>query len=196
MANEPERPEPETGETANERFAAIETALPERESAEEEGPVREAINELIKSANLPAGTPPSMTARDVMKAAVLWADPEDTVEHVMKQMQQHGAGYVVVGREGQVQGIVSRSDTAAAVSPYLRNVFAHLKRPLDDASLQIRIQWFMSKPVHTVGPEAELDRVIGTMVKNGVRGVPVVDCEGGVLGLITVFDLLQALTPK
>lgn len=162
------------------------------------GPVRQAISELTQTLNdvksFQGGhSLDALTAGQIMKSAVIWVDPEDTVEQVMKQMQQHNSGYVLVGRDHQVEGLVSRSDIAAAVSPYLRAVFAHLKRPLDTASLQIRIKWFMSRPVHSIGPGNTLDSVIHYMLKYGVRGLPVIDNQSDVLGFITVFDILQAL---
>jgi CBS domain-containing protein len=203
--SEQTEPRPQTDETASdngsaaadepsfeaEKIAAAATAF---------GPVRQAIDTMIRP---PQHTPASqcdllasMTAEQVMKPAVLWADPEDTVEQVMKQMQQNEAAYVLVGRDQQVEGLVSRSVIASAVSPYMRAVFAHMKRPLDDASLQIRIKWFMSRPVHTVGPQATLETVIHTMFKYGVRGLPVVDVKGYVSGFITAFDVLAALSAQ
>jgi len=158
------------------------------------GPVREAIESMVRPAAAGSDLLNGLTAEQVMKPAVLWADPEDTVEQVMKQMQQNESAYVLVGRDQQVEGLVSRSVITGAVSPYLRAMFAHLKRPLDDASLQIRIKWFMSRPVHTVSPQASLETVIHTMFKYGVRGLPVVDPSGSVSGFITVFDVLTALT--
>jgi CBS domain-containing protein len=167
------------------------------------GPVRQAIEDLtasvVETKSAVSSAPAAfsdLTAEQIMKTGILWADPEDTVEQVMKQMQQQGCGYVLVGRDHQIDGLISRSVIASAVSPYLRSVFAQMKRPLDDASLQIRIKWFMSRPVHSIGPKAGVDQVIHTMFKYGIRGLPVVDAQGSVLGFITVYDVLQALISK
>jgi CBS domain-containing protein len=174
-------------------------ATPEHESGRP-GPVRQAIEDLTASAvqntSVVSAAYSSLTAEQLMKTGIIWADPEDTVEQVMKQMQQQGCGYVLVGRDHLIDGLISRSSITAAVSPYLRTVFAQLKRPLDDASLQIRIKWFMSRPVHSIGPKAGVDQVIHTMFKYGIRGLPVVDAQGSVLGFITVYDVLQALVSK
>lgn len=195
--------QPDSGSVQQETAPSAQNeSQPQEQPVEGMGPVRQAICELTQSVSqeIPSlsasGMTHSLSARNVMKPAVLWADPEDTVEHVINLLQQHGTGYLLVGRDGQMQGIVSKSDTAAAVSPYLRSVFTHLKRPLDDASLQIRIKWFMSKPVQTIAPDADLDAVIHKMVRYGVRGLPVAGSDGSVLGLITVFDVLAALTPR
>jgi CBS domain-containing protein len=128
-----------------------------------------------------------------MNPAVLWVDPEDTVEDVLRQMQQHNVGYVLAGRDAQIEGIISRSDIAAAISPYTRSAFAHWRRPIDDATLQIRIKWFMSRPVHTIRPETSLINVMETMMRHAVRGLPVVDANGRTVGFVTVYDVFAAM---
>lgn len=171
------------------------------ESPAQTGPVTQAIKEMV-TPNAPprqltitaAGQLASVTARQVMNPGVLWAEQEDTVEYVMKQMQHHNCGYVIIGKDGQIEGIVSHSDITAAISPYTRSVFSHWRRPLDDASLQIRIKWFMSRPVHTVGPETTLESVILSMLRHSIRALPVVDENGTLMGIVTVFDIFQALT--
>jgi len=80
-----------------------------------------------------------------------------------------------------------------AISPYLRSVFAKWRRPLDVATLNIKVKWIMSRPVRTITPETSLAAVIEHMCRFGGRAIPVVDEEGKVQGLITVFDILQML---
>lgn len=161
------------------------------------GPVTQAIRQITQNTesirsvteanllHLPAG--------QIMNPAVVWVDPEDTVEEVLRQMQQYNVGYVLAGRDGQISGIVSRSDIAAALSPYTRSVFSAWRRPLDDATLQIRIKWFMSRPVHTARSDTLLQSVIETMMRHSVRGLPVVDPNGQTVGLITIYDILRNL---
>ncbi|MHC5082465.1 MAG: CBS domain-containing protein [Planctomycetota bacterium] len=167
------------------------------------GPVTEAIQQMTQAApdgynslNPAQNNLGNICAKQIMNPAVLWADPEDTIEHIVNQMQQHNIGYMLVGKDAQIEGIASRSDIASAISPYTRSVFSHWRRPLDDASLQIRIKWFMTRPVQTISPDASLEVVIHTLSKHGIRALPVVDANGLVMGLITVFDIFKALTGK
>ena len=166
------------------------------------GPVAEAIRQLTQqntgAYSLPADVAsgmnlPALTAAQIMNPAVLWVIPDDTVEDVLRQMQQQNVGYVLAGSNGRIEGLLSRSDIAAAISPYTRSAFAHWRRPLDDATLQIRIKWFMSSPVHTIRPEASLVAVLDTMMRHSVRGLPVVDANGQTLGLITAYDVFSVL---
>jgi len=51
----------------------------------------------------------------------------------------------------------------------------------------------MSRPVRTVSPEAPLATIIENMCRFGGRGLPVVDEQGKVQGLVTVFDIFRTL---
>lgn len=131
-----------------------------------------------------------LPARKVMVPEVIWCDPEATVQDAISLMQQHSVGYVLVGREGVLEGLLSNSNIQGGVSPYLRPVFAKWRRPEDDATLGIKVKWIMSRPVRTVKPDAPLATIIESMCRYGGRCLPVVDTDSKVLGLITVFDVL------
>lgn len=129
-------------------------------------------------------------AAEIMDKEVVWAGPEDTVQDVIAKMQQHNVGYVLVGTNGVLEGLLSGSDVMAAVSLYLRPMFAKWRRPQDDATLGVKVKWIMSRPVRTVRPDATLASMIETMRRCGGRCLPVVDAKGVVQGIVTVFDIL------
>lgn len=134
-----------------------------------------------------------ITAQDVMNHSIAWAGPEDSVEQVLSQMQGQNSSYVLIGENGNCQGIVSRSNIDGAISPFLKPIFAKWRRPLDDATLQIKVKWIMSAPVHAVPGEATLYSVMNTMCNFGGRCLPVLGADGKVVGIITVFDIFKAL---
>lgn len=129
-------------------------------------------------------------ASQIMTPEVIWCDPETTVQDVIGLMQQHSVGYVLVGRDGALEGLLSNSSIQSAVSPYLRPAFAKWRRPEDDATLGIKVKWIMSRPVRTVRPETALATIIESMCRYGGRCFPVVDAQSKVQGIITVFDIL------
>ena len=135
----------------------------------------------------------SIRAKDVMRHQAIWASPEETVQQALARMQQHDTGYLMIGQDGTLEGIISRSDIAGALSPYLRCIFAKWRRPLDDATLKIKIKWIMSRPVRTVTPEAPLATIMENVCRFGGHAVPVVDEQGKVQGIVTVFDVFQTL---
>ena len=72
----------------------------------------------------------------------------DNIQKMMKQaqqlqskMQKDDATYILIGKDGILEGIVSMSDVRDAISPYLKSTFSKWRRPLDDATLQIRSKW-------------------------------------------------------
>ena len=128
-----------------------------------------------------------------MQKQVVWSSGDDSVEDVIKKMEQHDVGYVMIGKNEVLEGIVSKSDLTGAMSPYLKPIFAKWRRPLDDATLQIRAKWIMSRPVYTVKPTTQLASIIESMRRIGRRALPVVDEEGKVEGVVTVFDVFDAV---
>ncbi len=137
--------------------------------------------------------PSTICAKDVMQKDVAWAGPEESVQQALTKMQQHDSSYIIVGQDGALEGIVSKSDITGATSIYLRPIFAKWHGPGDDATLQIKLKWIMSRPVRTIRPEAPLATIIENMCRFGGRGLPVADEQGKVQGLVTVFDIFRTL---
>ena len=138
----------------------------------------------------------AMRAKDIMQRKVVWADPDSSVRHALTKMQ-HDTPCIIVGRNGIGEGILTPADLAGAVSPYLRPEFAKWRRPQDDATLQIKIKWIMTKPVQTVAPDTPLPEVAEKMRNLNRCALPVTDEKGKVHGLVTTFDILGAnLSPN
>ncbi len=196
---------------ADQLDATAASPVEERSSADDEialpdvtedaaGPVAESISRMARSwAALPGEDAPAasliheLCAGDVMRKDVAWATPEATIEDLIATMQRHDTGYVLIGGDGRLEGIVSKSDVRGALSPYLRSMFVKWRSPMDIATLQIKAKWAMNRPVRTVRPDATLAVVMQAMSEHGGRCMPVVDEKGKVLGLVTVFELFQAL---
>ncbi|OHB63738.1 MAG: hypothetical protein A2168_05175 [Planctomycetes bacterium RBG_13_50_24] len=132
-------------------------------------------------------------ANDIMQNKVTWASPDDSLQQALAKMQQTDAGYIMIGQNGVLEGIVSHSDITKAMSPYLQPIFAKWRRPLDDATLKIRIKWIMSRPVRTIKPETSLAASMEYMSQFRRRCLPVTDEAGNVHGLVTAFDIFKAL---
>jgi len=61
------------------------------------------------------------------------------------------------------------------------------------ATLGVRVKWIMSRPVRTIRPDTSLEAIIEQMRRCGGRCLPVVDEDGAVKGMVTVFDILLHL---
>ncbi len=161
------------------------------------GAVSQAIRKMVDS---PAVLPGQQTlaaldlcAKDIMQAGVVWARADETIVNALATMQRCTTDYVMVGDGNTLSGIISKSDLSASLSPYLRPAFAKWRRPLDDATLQIKLKWVMSRPVHIINPEMSLAAVIKNMCRCRVRCLPVADQQGKVHGLVTEVNIFKAL---
>ena len=174
-----------------------ETEQPAKAVDSPKGAVSESIQRIVQSsANLPGEhltICSEVHAEDIMQKEVLWADPEDTVQQATAKMQQADAGYIMVGKEDALEGLVSGADISGAVSVYLKPMFAKWRRPVDDATLQIRVKWIMTRPVQTIKHDASLTAIMNTMSQSGITYLPVIDQQGKVSGLVTAFDIFKAL---
>ena len=161
------------------------------------GEVSESIQRMVQ---LPAHLPDEYTlasleicAKDIMQKEIVWSSGDDNVQQTLSRMQQADVDYMIVGKDGVLEGIVSKSDINSAISPYLRPVFAKWHRPLDDNTLQIKIKLVMSRPVCNIKPETPLVTIMENMRQLDQRALTVVDQQGKVQGLVTVFDIFKAL---
>lgn len=178
-----------------------EEAAPDQSKESTIGGVSKTIHKMTQSSAVLPGESAdlslAMSAEEIMQKEVVWGSPDDSVQQAFTKMQHHNVGYMMIGQHGVLEGIVSNSDLTGAISPYLRPIFAKWRRSSDDATLQIKIKWIMSRPVRTIKPQASLAAVIENMCKFGGRCLPVVDQQGKVQGLVTVFDIFKALsTPE
>jgi CBS domain-containing protein len=178
------------------------TSAPDQSQEPPKGKVSETIQKMAQSpAILPGesgkatianiGVSSEACATDIMQKEVVWATSEESVQQAMTKMQQQDSGYIMIGKDGVLEGIVSKSDITGATSIYLRPIFAKWYGPLDDATLQIKLKWIMSRPVRTIKPKTPLATIIENICRFGGRGLPVVDEEGKVQGLVTVFDIFR-----
>jgi CBS domain-containing protein len=199
----------ETTAEQNPNDVEEEATTPAETDSGQERPISEAIKQLTQSAavssyeSIPStmDEKPSINkeallavfAKDIMQKDVVWGNPDDSVQQALSKIQQHNVGYIMIGKEQVPEGIISKSDLTGALSPYLRNIFAKWRRPMDDATLQIKIKWIMSKPTCTISPETSLAKIMENMCQMDKKCLPVVDDQGKVQGLVTVFDIFRAL---
>lgn len=148
-----------------------------------------------------------MKAKDAMTSPVVTVYPDTPLEDVARWMLQRGIGSVlVVDKEGRLVGIVTEGDFlkergvpfSTFRAPMLLGRFLGadgLEEVLAEAR-RTRAEEVMTSPVHAVGPEEPLSRVLELMLAYDINHVPVVDGEGRPLGIITRFDLLRLLRPR
>jgi len=120
-----------------------------------------------------------MRVRDVMSTDVLAADADDSVRAAVGRMLANGTGSVVVEKDGNPAGILTKVDVLTAGHEH--------DRPLSE----IPVYAAASHPLITVEPSATVRAAAARMFDYGVHHLPVADGLD-LVGIVTATDLLEA----
>ena len=123
-----------------------------------------------------------MQVNEIMTAAVECCTPQDTAQKPAEIMKSADTGVVpVLAAEDnpKVVGIVTDRDLCLGVVATGRN-------PRD-----VLVRDCMTDRVVACHPEDDVRKVADIMAENQVRRVPVVDPDGGLMGIISLADISQ-----
>lgn len=105
--------------------------------------------------------------------------PRDSVFHALSVMAQHDVGALLVLDGEQLVGIFSERD-------YARKVILQGKN-----SRETQVSEIMSERVAYVTPDHSLEECMALMTEKHFRHLPVLDSNGGVVGIISIGDLVK-----
>jgi CBS domain-containing protein len=115
---------------------------------------------------------------EIMNKEVATAKPDDQLVNAARTMLQRKIGCVVVVEGEKVVGIVTESDLIkCAASGFDPN--------------QKLVRDVMNIPPVTCTPEAPVEEAYAHMRKNKIRHLPIVDEDGGLVGIVTMKDLIS-----
>lgn len=117
----------------------------------------------------------------VKGSAVHTVQPGSSIVELLTMLAAHGVGAVVVVDESGATpiGMVSERDV-------VRGLHARGRALLDETVAAI-----MSKGLTTVRPDDRVEDLSVTMTEKRIRHVPVVDGEGGLVGLVSIGDVVK-----
>ena len=119
-----------------------------------------------------------MTVSEWMTAQPYSAKSDDLIEAVAGAMQRGRFRHVpVVDADGKLIGIVTDGD--------LREHKGYLA--------VTKVSAVLSQPAIAIGPDEPIERAAQLLLSRGIRGLPVIDATGRVLGIVTTSDLLRGL---
>jgi serine phosphatase RsbU (regulator of sigma subunit) len=119
-----------------------------------------------------------ISVRDLMATNPVVVPPSCTVQEVLRLMNQHRIGAVIVGAEGKLQGIFSERDflkQAVEAPPGWR------PKPVSE--------WMTPYP-HTIGPDASWEDAVALMEARHVRHLPVIE-HGKIIGILSARQLMS-----
>ena len=133
-----------------------------------------------------------MLIREWMTTAVISAKEDASMLKVSKLMKEHGIKRVpVVDDEMKLIGIVSDRDIKEASPPKATTLDIH---ELSYLLSELKIKDIMTKEPVSVSPMDTIEQVALIMLEKKLTGLPVVDWEKKLVGMITEADIFKIFT--
>jgi acetoin utilization protein AcuB len=131
-----------------------------------------------------------MLVKNWMIKPVITVDINETMQQAINLMMEHGISILPVLEDGKLVGIVTDRDIKSA-SPSdvvlldFQHILFHISR--------LTVGAFMTRQVVTVPLDFTVEETAQVLLKNRFSGVPVVDDQGRIQGIITKTDVFKVL---
>ena len=122
-----------------------------------------------------------MTINELVGGSVVAVDPTTSLRKTAEMMHETGVGSVAVEVGGALEGILTERDILGAVA----NISDVDTDPVSD--------WMTYLP-DTFGPDMSVEQAADWMLATGYRHLPIVDEAGTVLGMVSIKDVLWAIS--
>ncbi len=131
-----------------------------------------------------------MYVRDCMSAPAITVTPETPFQEALRLMRERNFRRLpVVDQKGHLAGIVSERDLLhAAPSPVSSLSVWELNFLLS----KLTIGQIMTRSIIITTPDTPIEHAAGLMVANKIGGLPVVDDQDQVVGVVTETDIFKA----
>ena len=148
-----------------------------------------------------------LTVADIMEPVVPTVTPEDTLEHVLRTMQEHDlSGIPVVNSGGRCVGIITEEDLVMGGEnsdlhlPHYFELFGGFVflEPLRHFEERLRkavgsnVGDIMTSELTTIEPDAGVHDAGRVIAESGHNRLPVIE-HGRLVGVVTRVDVLEAL---
>lgn len=129
-----------------------------------------------------------MTIGEICNRKVVVSQRNDSVLQAAKLMRQYHVGDVVVVEERNGYNVPVGIVTD-------RDIIVEITAPELDPKV-ITVEDFMASNLVTIREDSGISEAVQLMQKKGIRRLPVVDDKGGLVGIVTLDDLLVLLVDE
>lgn len=145
------------------------------------------LSEVLRTADQPQWWR-TVRVSDVMSTAVICIDSLTTVPEAQMLMKERRIRRLPVIDDGKLVGIVTLGDVRGA----LPSEVTTLNRAEQEYLMkQVKVSRIMHGDVLTVRAETTLAEAARLMVQRKIGGLPVVNAEGTVIGMVTESDIFN-----
>ena len=130
-----------------------------------------------------------MLVKDWMSKDPVTINDDTSMMKAIHLMKQNRFRRLPVLQEGRLVGIVSDRDLKEASPSKATTLDVH---ELYYLLAELQVKDIMTRDPVTVSPEDTVERAAQLMLENTISGLPVVDDQGGVVGILTQSDVFRA----
>jgi len=131
-----------------------------------------------------------MLVKNWMSKNVITADVNDSMQDAMKLLKENDIRMLPVTKKGRLVGILTDRDLKRASASDATTLEVH---ELLYLLTRIKVKDLMTKNPITVLPEFTVEETARVLLDHKISGVPVVDSQGNVAGVITQTDIFRVL---
>lgn len=132
-----------------------------------------------------------MLVRDWMSRPVITIDENDSMQRAIQLLKENRIKMLPVMRKGALQGIVTDRDLKKKSASDATTLEIH---ELFYLISKIKIKTIMTPNPVTVPVDYTIEETAQVLLKNRISGVPVLDYNGGIAGILTQTDIFRSLT--
>ena len=153
-----------------------------------------------------------MKVFDVMNPNVITVTPDTTVRECIKLLRENNVSGVPVVTAGKLVGIVTENDILSLLeipehtgywlpSPLeiievpVREIIERLelRDSISDDVGEWQVNRIMTKSVHTISADADIEAATEHMMRHKINRLPVVDKDGKLIGIVTRGDIIKGI---
>jgi acetoin utilization protein AcuB len=130
-----------------------------------------------------------MHLESIMTREVTMVSMDATLREIRHLFDSRRFHHVLVTDKHRVVGIISDRDLLRNISPF---VDTPTERSMDAASLNRHAHQIMTRKLIAGTPTMSIATAAAVMLKHGISCLPVLNAQGGCVGIVTLGDMLRA----